>query len=250
MAYKLYTVLADSSNHGAKRSTANLKYIVLHYTANTTDTAKANANYFKTGGRNASAHMFVDETSVYRSVNDDVVAWAVGGKKYADCNKTGGGKLYGKVTNSNSISIEMCSTNGEFSIKTLDNAALLVSELMKKYDIGIDNVVRHFDVTGKPCVKYWIGSDKNEAKYSAFKKLVVSKLKTDTPTTEKTSVIYGKVKTKGGTLKLRMTASSIGKVLDSIPNGTKVTILAKGKSWHQIKYKDLIGYVSAKYIDI
>jgi N-acetylmuramoyl-L-alanine amidase CwlA len=181
MAYKLYTELADSSNHGGTRNISNVKYVVLHYTANKNDTAKANANYFKTGGRSASAHYFVDGTSVYQSVYDNVIAWSVGGSKYSDCATTGGGKLYGIVTNSNSISIELCSTNGDFSKKTLENAALLVGDLMNKYNIDIDHVVTHFQITGKHCPAYWMGSKENEAKFVTFKNKVIGKTSSVTP---------------------------------------------------------------------
>ena len=53
-------------------------YIVLHYTGNNTDTAKANANYFRDANRGASAHLFVDESDVYEVVSLNNTAWAVG----------------------------------------------------------------------------------------------------------------------------------------------------------------------------
>ena len=82
----------------------------------------------------ASAHYFVDDTTVWRSVPDLKVAWAVGGKKYANADKTGGGTMYGMITNTNSISIEMCDTirNGtcQAGEATLANASALGRELM------------------------------------------------------------------------------------------------------------------------
>ena len=77
------------------------KYIVIQYTGNKTDTASANSNYLKAVNRGSSAHYFVDKTSVYQVVSDDDTAWAVG-MKYGREN------LFGKCTNKNSISIEMC----------------------------------------------------------------------------------------------------------------------------------------------
>ena len=107
MAYKYKQNLANRKNYGGRRSLAAIKYIGLHYTGNDGDSADANANYFKKNIVKASAHYFVDDTSVVQSVPDDYVAWSVGGKKYANCAKTGGGTFYGKCTNTNSISVEL-----------------------------------------------------------------------------------------------------------------------------------------------
>ena len=86
-----------------KDHTKGRKYIVIHYTGNSTDSAKGNANYFKSINRGASAHYFVDASSVYEVVDPTNTAWAVG-VKY------GAAPYWGKCTNGNSISIEMCST--------------------------------------------------------------------------------------------------------------------------------------------
>ena len=82
MAYKYKQNLANRKNYGGRRSLAAIKYIGLHYTGNDGDSADANANYFKKNIVKASAHYFVDDTSVVQSVPDDYVAWSVGGKKY------------------------------------------------------------------------------------------------------------------------------------------------------------------------
>ena len=89
------TKLAHRRNHGGTRSTSAIKYIVLHYTANDGDSAYNNAEYYANNIVTASAHYFVDDTTIYQSVPDNVIAWAVGGKKWSDCPQTGGGTLYG-----------------------------------------------------------------------------------------------------------------------------------------------------------
>lgn len=169
MSYNLIEQFAASGNYGGSRTASQIKYLVFHYTGNDGDKAANNAAYFQKNIVKASAHYFVDDTAVYRSVPDLRVAWAVGGSKYANADKTGGGSMYGVITNTNSISIEMCDTirNGVYqaSEATLENAAALGRELMSKYNIPIDNVHRHFDVTGKHCPSYLI----NERKWAAFK---------------------------------------------------------------------------------
>ena len=169
MSYTLKEVLANPKNYGGSRNASQIRYLVFHYTANDGDKAINNAKYFKNNIVKASAHYFVDDEFVYRSVHDLKVAWSVGGSKYANADKTGGAKMYGVINNTNSISIEMCDTimNGIYqaSDATLENAISLGKQLMSEYNIPIENVYRHFDVTGKHCPSYLI----NERKWEAFK---------------------------------------------------------------------------------
>lgn len=167
--------LAHPRNYGGSRRPSDVRYLVIHYTANDGDRARNNAAYFQNNVVKASAHYFVDDTTVYRSVPDLRVAWSVGGKKYPNAGKTGGGKLHGVVTNRNSISVELCDTvkNGVYqaSEATLRNAAALCRDLMRKYHIPIDRVCRHFDVTGKHCPSYMV----SEKAWAAFKRRLEDK---------------------------------------------------------------------------
>ena len=171
MGYNLKTQLANKSNYGGKRDLATIKYIVAHYTSNDGDTDENNGKYFANNIVKASAHYFVDDDSVTQSVPDDYVAWSVGGNKYNNCSTTGGGKLHGKCTNANSISVELCDDvkNGVVypSAKTIENAIELIKGLMKKYNIPASNVIRHFDVTGKSCPAYWCGTPEKDAKWKS-----------------------------------------------------------------------------------
>lgn len=170
---KIRPLGANPSNYGNERATSEIKYLVYHYTGNDGDTAAANAQYYREALVKSSAHYFVDDKEIVQSVSDSYIAWAVGGKKWSDCGKTGGGKLYGVVTNANSISIEMCDVarDGKLmaSEATLANAAELGKLLMKRYNIPIDHVVRHFDVTGKYCPAYFM----DETAWTAFKARLV-----------------------------------------------------------------------------
>lgn len=158
------TRMISRYNHESRNGQA-IKYIVMHYTGNTTDTAKANANYFATGDRGASAHYFVDSTSIYQSVDDSNAAWHCG-RNYGTNN------LFGKCTNKNSIGIEMCSTAGAIEAKTINRTVELVRYLMQKYNVPADRVVRHYDVCSKHCPGWsgWLPPD--EGKWSAFKKQI------------------------------------------------------------------------------
>lgn len=181
MSYTIKEQLANSGNYGGSRNASQIRYLVYHYTGNDGDRAANNAKYFQNNIVKASAHYFVDDTTVWRSVPDLKVAWSVGGSKYANADKTGGGTMYGVITNTNSISIEMCDTirNGVYqaSEATLANAAALGRALMEKYDIPIENVYRHFDVTGKHCPSYLV----NAQKWAEFKKRLEVKIVDNTP---------------------------------------------------------------------
>lgn len=160
MAYTLKTNLANKKNYGAKRSTSQIKYIVIHYTANDGDSSENNGTYFNKNIVKASAHYFVDSDSVTQSVPDDYVAWSVGGSKY----NNSGGRLYGVATNTNTLNIEICDDvkNGTVypTTKTIENALLLTKTLMNKYNIPTSNVIRHYDVNGKLCPAYWTDNAK------------------------------------------------------------------------------------------
>jgi len=163
MSYTLREMPAAHGNHGGGREAEEIHWLVIHYTGNDGDTAANNAVWFHDNVVKASAHYFVDDSSVWRSVPDLVTAWAVGGKRYDSCGRTGGGSLYGIVTNANSISIELCGTAGDGSRRaseaTLANAAALCVELMKRYSIPLERVCRHFDVTGKLCPAYMVDAE-------------------------------------------------------------------------------------------
>lgn len=144
--------LSNRANYGNKRNMNNVKWLVIHYTGNDGDTARNNCKYFRDNIVKASAHYFVDDNSVYRSVPDEHNAYSVGAKKY----------WHKECRNSNSLSIEICDTrrNGtyDFTTQTIANAVEIARYLMNKYNIPIDHVIRHYDVTGKVCPKPYVES--------------------------------------------------------------------------------------------
>jgi len=181
MSYILKEQLAHPGNYGGTRTAGQIKYLVIHYTGNDGDKSANNAAYYQQNVVEASAHYFVDDTTVYRSVPELTVAWAVGGSKWTDCARTGGGTMYGVINNTNSISIELCDTvrDGSFGATeaTMANAAELARSLMEKYNIPIENVYRHFDVTGKHCPAYMM----DDAMWQAFKARLAGRKLDNTP---------------------------------------------------------------------
>ncbi len=133
-----------------------IKYIVMHATGNYTDSDEANAKYFCTGSRGASAHYFVDDDSITQVVEDLNGAYHCG---------DGGGK-YG-ITNKNSLGIEMCQVQGQITDITMSNAIDLVKMKMEEWGVSIEKVVRHYDASRKTCPEPW--SCDNWTKWYEFK---------------------------------------------------------------------------------
>lgn len=196
MAYTLKTNIANKNNYGGKRDTSSIKYIVIHYTSNDGDTDENNGKYFKNNIVKSSAHYFVDDDSITQSVPDDYIAWHCGGKLQGSQGHT----FYKKCTNTNSIGIEICDDvkNGVVypSDKTIDNVIEFTKFLMKKYNVPVSNVIRHFDVTGKLCPAYWCGTPEKNAKWKSefWNKLTIDN-KTEKPMKTKVTYITHRIPT-------------------------------------------------------
>ena len=168
-----------------------IKYIVVHYTAGVTDkagTAINCANWFANEKCLCSADFIVDSGGAVQ-YNPDIknrYTWHCGGAKYPDT--VAGAEYYRVCTNKNSIGIEICSCNKSgkmtaandgnysFTAQTIANAAELVRKLMNEYNIPVDNVIRHYDVTGKPCPGVWgYNEDSGNAdKWAEFKRALAA----------------------------------------------------------------------------
>ena len=149
---------AHSGNY-QKGRTQPSEYIVMHYTANTGDTAQNNLDYFARTKTGTSAHYFVDENEVCQSVQDTDVAWHCGSKN----------PRHPYCRNANSIGVEMCNSVGGVPEAVRDRTAAFVRQKMKEYGIDSSHVLRHYDVTGKRCPAPWVD---NPAEWMEFKKML------------------------------------------------------------------------------
>ena len=125
--------------------TDGLKGIVVHYTANPGTTAQQNRDYFEglkdSHLTKASSNYVIGlDGEIIRCIPDDEVAYA------------------SNERNHDTISIECChfDETGEFYRQTYQSLVHLVAYLMGEYDIPLDGVIRHYDVTGKSCPKYYV----------------------------------------------------------------------------------------------
>ena len=149
---------AHSGNY-QKGRTQPIEYIVIHYTGIPNDTAENNAVYSAREYTGVSAHYFVDEREVWQSVRNEDTAYHCGSThpKHPACR------------NYNSIGVEMCDSVGAVPAATRERTAAFVRELMDKYGVPVENVLRHYDVTGKRCPAPWVD---NPAEWMEFKKML------------------------------------------------------------------------------
>lgn len=178
-------IACNTGNYRAGR-TQSVRYIVMHYTANNGDTAKNNCDYYhRVGGLQASAHYFCDEHGAMQSVREGDTAWHCGARAY----------WHPECRNANSIGIEMCSrkrADGGYYIKpeTVANAAALAKDIMQRYGIDTDHVLRHYDVTGKRCPMPWVD---DPAQWAAFLAMLTPKNTTTDEEDEDDMVRYNTI---------------------------------------------------------
>jgi len=160
-----------AENHAPRTRTLPIKYIVMHYLG----VPNADNPYLYNGGY--GGHYNVTRAGkIYKAVDPRKgVVWHCGGGLQGN----GGHTFYGKCTNYNSIGIEcgVCADtdakdlSGDsylwyFTEETQEAAAWLVAQLMKEYDIDIDHVIRHYDVTGKCCPNPYVLDNRRKTSWT------------------------------------------------------------------------------------
>jgi len=121
--------------------------VVIHYVGNPATSAQANRNYFASladGRENtfASSHFIVGlEGEVLQCIPLTEIA-------YASMDRNG-----------DTVAVEVCHPDkeGEFSPVTYDSAVELTAWLCREFDLDpAEDVIRHYDVTGKQCPLYYV----------------------------------------------------------------------------------------------
>lgn len=119
--------------------------IVVHYTANPGTTAQENRNYFEglkdSHITKASSHFII-------GMDGEIV-------QCIPCNEWA---YASNERNEDTISIECCipDESGKFTQATYDSLVELVSWLCFRYGLTEENLLRHYDITGKNCPKYYV----------------------------------------------------------------------------------------------
>ena len=119
--------------------------IVVHYTANPGTTAQQNRDYFEslsqTGETSASSHFVIGiDGELIQCIPCQEIAYA------------------SNERNGDTIAIECCipDETGKFADATYDTLIHLLAWLAGRYHLGTEDIIRHYDVTGKECPKYYV----------------------------------------------------------------------------------------------
>ncbi|MDD3340388.1 MAG: peptidoglycan recognition family protein [Lachnospiraceae bacterium] len=136
--------------------------VVIHYTANPGSSARANRDYFEGLKDNhttkASSHFIVGlEGEIVQCIPTAEISYASNDR------------------NSDTISIECCHPDetGQFNTATYDSVVNLTAWLCKRFGLTSEAVIRHYDITGKECPKYFV---ENADAWDTFRADVEQKL--------------------------------------------------------------------------
>ena len=130
----------------------DIKNIVIHYVGNPNTSAKNNRDYFNKPSTGVSSHFIV-------GLSGEVIQCVPIYERSAASNDR----------NKDTLSIETChpDESGKFNDRTYNSLVKLTAYLCYQFDLKQDDVIRHYDVTGKNCPKYYV---ENEDEWENFKK--------------------------------------------------------------------------------
>lgn len=136
--------------------TETIQGIVIHYVGNPGTTAAENRAYFEglknSGDTYASSQFIIGlEGEILQCVPTTEVAYC------------------SNERNIDTVSIEVChpDASGRFTDETYNSLVCLTGWLCVYLDISPEDVIRHYDITGKICPKYFV---ENEDAWKTFKK--------------------------------------------------------------------------------
>lgn len=148
-------LLTINENSRPGIATDGVRGVVIHYTANPGSTAQNNRDYFEslkdTGENQVSSNFVIGlDGEIVQCIPTNEIAYASNSR------------------NNDSVSIECChpDESGRFNEATYDSLVELVAFLCGKFNLTMDDVIRHYDVTGKDCPKYFV---EHEEAWNAFK---------------------------------------------------------------------------------
>jgi N-acetylmuramoyl-L-alanine amidase len=204
------------------------KYIVIHYTANPGASAYNHYVYFNREYVGASAHYFVDTKEIVQILENNWYGWHCGAKTYK----------HPECRNSNSIGIEMCiEKDWTLTEIVVDKTIELTKMLMKKYNIPVSNILRHYDVTGKNCPAPFV---QNPERWQNFLARLVD---TDVQKINK------KMQVTATELNVRTLPNTNGKILGTLKQNEIINVTGVTKNnWYQFTYKNQTAFCSGAYL--
>ena len=129
----------ENARHGIPLS--DFRGVVIHYVGNPATTAMANRNYFNQPTTEVVSHFVV-------GLDGEVV----------QCLPLHERSVASNERNSDTISIEVChpDESGKFNHETYASLVRLTAWLCDLGKLDADDVIRHYDVTGKECPRYYV----------------------------------------------------------------------------------------------
>lgn len=153
----------EYSRPGTK--TNRINGIVIHYTANPGSTAMQNRDYFEglkdSHITKASSHFIV---GLEGEIVQCIPTWE---EAYASNER-----------NADTVSIETChlEEDGKYTAETYKSMVQLTAWLCKKFDLTEKDVIRHYDITGKICPKYFVEDEGAWEKFLEDVSVVLKKM--------------------------------------------------------------------------
>ncbi|MBP5289541.1 MAG: N-acetylmuramoyl-L-alanine amidase [Clostridia bacterium] len=128
--------------------------IVIHYVGNPGTTARQNRNWYADPESEVSSHFII-------GLKGEVLLCVPLDEKSSASNHA----------NATTLSVEVCHPDetGQFTKASEDRLVELLAYLCRRYDLPVSGIIRHYDVTGKNCPKYYV---EHEEAYLAMKKRV------------------------------------------------------------------------------
>lgn len=145
-------IIGFDSNSRSGTKLEGFNDVVIHYVANPGSSAQANHDYYCNPESEVSSHFIV-------GLDGEIIQCLPLTEMSAASNKR----------NVDTISIEVChpDESGKFNEKTYESLVWLTSWLCETGKLKKDHIIRHYDVTGKLCPKYYV---EHEDAWEQFKK--------------------------------------------------------------------------------
>lgn len=153
-----YDVQLLTINEYSRPGTAidEVKGIVVHYTANPGTTAQQNRDYFESL---KDTHKTSVSSQFVIGLDGEII-------QCVPCNEIA---YASNERNIDTVSIECCieDESGRFNESTYQTLIHLTAWLCGRYGLTTDDVIRHYDVSGKMCPKYYVNHEDAWEKFKA-----------------------------------------------------------------------------------
>ena len=118
-----------------------VRNIVIHYVGNPGSTAQQNRDYYASRSSDVSSHFVI-------GLKGEIIQCIPLHEKSSSSNHR----------NKDTISIEVChpDESGKFTQASYESLVKLTAWLLDVCDLNSDDVIRHYDITGKQCPLYFV----------------------------------------------------------------------------------------------